>query len=80
MAGGSTGHVSKGFGCSSINSAELGCNEPRIFPVCLTKDTTGSAMIDSGVSTQFIDLDIAVKKNLPLTLKSKLETLIVIDE
>ena len=36
-------------------------------------------MIDSGASTQFIDLDFAVKNNLPLNLKPKPETLIVVD-
>ena len=50
-----------------------------IVPVRLNKNTTGSAMIDSGASTQFIDLDFAVKNNLPLTLKTKPETLIVVD-
>ena len=38
-----------------------------------------SAMIDSGASTQFLDLDSAVKHNLPLDLKHKPETLIVLD-
>ena len=50
-----------------------------IVPARLNKDTTGSAMIDSGASTQFIDLDFAVKNNLPLTFKPKPETLIVVD-
>ena len=50
-----------------------------IVPARLNKDTTGSAMIDSGASTQFIDLDFAVKNNLPLTLKPKPETLIIVD-
>ena len=75
----STGRGSKGFGSTGINSADLGCNEPMIVPARLNKDTTGSAMIDSGASTQFIDLDFAVKNNLPLTLKPKPETLIVVD-
>ena len=50
-----------------------------IVPVRLNKNTTGSPMIDSGASTQFIDLDFVVKNNLPLTLKPKPETLIVVD-
>ena len=70
---------SKGCGSTGINSADLRCNEPMIVPVGLNKNTTGSAMIDSGASTQFIDLDFAVKNNLPLTLKPKPETLIVVD-
>ena len=36
-------------------------------------------MILSGPSTQFIDVDFVVNKNLPLTLKPKPETLIVVD-
>ena len=69
----------KGFESTGINSANLGCNEPMILPVRLNKKTTGSAMIDSGASTQFIELDFAVKNNLHLTLKPKPETLIVVD-
>ena len=69
---------SKGFGSTGINSADLGCNEPMIFPVRLNKDTIGSAMMDSGVSTQFIDFQFAVKHNLRLTLKPKPVTLIVV--
>ena len=75
----STGRGSNGFGSTGINSADLGCNEPMIVPARVNTDTTGSAMIDSGASTQFIDLDFAVKNNLPLTLKPKPETLIVVD-
>ena len=69
----------QGFESTGINSADLGCNEPMIVPARLNKDTTGSAMIVSGASTQFIDLDFAVKNNLPLTLKLKPEILIVVD-
>ena len=74
-----TERACKGFGPTGINSAYLGCNEPMIVPVRLNKNTTGFAMIDSGASTQFIDLEFAVKNNLPLTLKPKPETLIVVD-
>ena len=69
----------QGLRSSGFNSVDLGCNEPMIVPVRLNKDTTGSAMIDNGASTQFIDLDFAVKHNLPLTLKPKPETLIIVD-
>ena len=75
-----TERASKGFGSTGINSADLGCNEPMIVPVRLNNNTAGSAMIDSGASTQFIDLDFAVKNNLPLTLKPKPETLIVVHQ
>ena len=50
-----------------------------IVPVRLNNNTMGSAMIDSGASTQFIDLDFVVKNNRPSTLKTKPETLIVVD-
>ena len=50
-----------------------------IVPVRLHKNTTGFAVINSGPSTQFIDLDFAVKSNLPLTLRPKPETLIILD-
>ena len=75
----STGRECEGFGSTGINSADLGCNEAMIVPVRLNKDTTGSAMMDSGASTQFIDLDFAVKNNLPLTLQPTPGTLIVVD-
>ena len=75
----STGWESNGFGSTDINSANIGCNEPMIVPVRLNKDTTGSAMINSGASTQFTVLDLAVENNLPLTLKATPETLIVVD-
>ena len=71
--------ASKGFGSTGINSVELGSHEPMIVTVRLNKSTTDSAMIDSGASMQFIDLDFAVKNHLPLTLKPKPETLIVVD-
>ena len=74
----STGRGSNGFGSTGINSADLGCNEPRIVPARVNKSTIGSAMIDSGASTKFIDLDFAVKNNLSLTLKPKPETHIVV--
>ena len=70
---------SQGFGSTGINSADLGTDEPMIVPVRLNKETTGTAMIDSGASTQFIHLDFAVKNNLPLTQKPMPETLIVVD-
>ena len=50
-----------------------------IIPVRLNKDTTGSAMIDSGASTQFIDLDCVLRNNLPLPLKPKPGTIIVVN-
>ena len=74
-----TGRGSNGFESTGINSADLGYNEPMIVPVRLNRGTTGSAMIDSGASTQFIDLDFAVKNNLPLTFRATPETLIIID-
>ena len=75
----STGRGSNGFGLTGINYGDLGCNGPMIVPVRLNKDTTGSAMIDSGTLTEFIDLDFAVKNNLPLSLKATPETLIIVD-
>lgn len=82
---------SKGFGSTGITgnpqvmSADLGCNQPMVVPVQLNQGTpansgtSGLAMIDSGASTQFIDIDFAAKHNLQLTLKPRPETLIVVD-
>ena len=54
-----------------------------VIPVTLQHTTNtsvpGSAIIDSLASTQFLDLDFTVKYNLPLYLKPKPKTLIVVD-
>ena len=74
-----SGFGSTGISSISVNSAvDLGCDEPMVIPVTIG-DITGSAMIDSGASTQFLDLDFAVKHNLPLDLKSNPATLIMVE-
>ena len=85
-----TSRGSSGFGSTSTSTAtataeptDLGCNQHMVIPVTLQRTpgtlVPGSAMIDSGASTQFLDLDFAVKNNLPLDLKLEPETLIVVD-
>ena len=80
-----TSHGSSGFGSTGMSAVtNLGCNQPMVIPVTLqptygSSPVPGSTMIDSGASTQFLDLDFAVKNNLPLDLKPKPETLIVVD-
>ena len=75
---GTSGFGSTGIFSISVNSTDLGCDEPMVIPVSIG-DITGSAMIDSGASTQFLDLDFAVKYKLPLDLKTNPDTLIVVD-
>ena len=73
---------SRGYPTPAARSADLGCNEPMVVPAILQSGSTSAssaAMIDSGASTQFLDLDFAVKNNLPLDLKPRPETLIVVD-
>ena len=66
-----------------MEPSDLGCNQPMIIPVTLQHTTVtpipSSTMIHHGASTQFLDLDFAVKHNLPLDLKPKLETVIVVE-
>ena len=81
---GSSGFGSTGTAAATTKVSDLGCNQPMVIPVTLqltsgNPTVPGSAMIDSGASTQFLDLDFAVKNNLPLNLKPKPETLIVVD-
>ena len=69
---------------ATVEPTDLGCNQPMVIPVILqltsgSSPVPGSAMIDSEASTQFLDLDFAVRNNLPLDLKPKPETLIVVD-
>ena len=85
---GSSGFGSTGTGqinpAAAATASNLGCNQPMVIPVTLqltsgSSPVPGSTMIDSGASTQFLDLDFAVNNNLPLDLKPKPETLIVVD-
>jgi len=65
---------------SSVSvSRELGSEDPLILPCLINENHSASRMIDSGASSQFIDLDFALSLNLPLDLKRKPEDLVLAD-
>ena len=81
---GTSGFGSIGISSISVNMSDpavnLSCDEPIVIPVVIgDPGISGSAIINSGASTQFLDFDFAVKNNLSLDLKPNPDTLIVVD-
>jgi len=65
---------------SSVSvSGELGSEYPFILPCLVNENHSASCIIDSGASSQFIDLDFALSLNLPLDFKRKPEDLVLAD-
>jgi len=65
---------------SSVSvSGELGSEDPLILPCLVNENHSASCMIDSGASSQFLDLNFALSLNLPLDLKKKPEDLVLAD-
>jgi len=65
---------------SSVSvSGELGSEDPLILPCLVNENHSASCMINSGASSQFIDLDFTLSLNLPLDLKRKPEDLVLAD-
>ena len=68
---------------ATMEPTNLVYNQSMVIPVTLQHTTSvsvpSSAMSHSGGSTQFLDLDFAVKSNLSVQLKPKTEILIVVD-
>jgi len=63
---------------SSVSvSGELGSENPLILPCLINENHSASCMIDSGASSQFIDLDFTLSLNLPLDLNRKPEDLVL---
>ena len=60
-------------------SGDLGTDEPLTLPCLVNENHSATCMIDSGASSQFIDLDFALNLNLPLVLKRKPEDLLLAD-
>jgi len=65
---------------SSVSvSGDLGSEDPLTLSCFVNKDFPATCMVDSGASSQFIDLDFALNMNLPLTPKEKPEDLVLAD-
>ena len=58
---------------------ELGLEDPPVLPCLVNENHSASCMIDSGASSQFIDLDFVLWLNLPLDLNRKPKDLVLAD-
>jgi len=58
---------------------DLGSEDPLTLSCFVNEDILATCMIDSGASSQFIDLDFAMNMNLPLVPKGKPEDLVLVD-
>src|SRR5258706_7250677 len=54
---------------SSLSDTDLGSEDPLTLPVTVNNSLSASLLIDSGASSQFIDVDYAERMNLEMTLK-----------
>jgi len=65
---------------SSVSmSGDLGSEDLLTLSCFVNEDFPATCMVDSGASSQFIDLDFALNLNLPLALKEKPEHLVLAD-
>ena len=58
---------------------DLGLEDPLMLSCFINEDILATCMIDSGASSQFLDLDFAINMNLPLVPKGKPEDLVLAD-
>ena len=66
--------------CSSaLSDTDLGSEEPLTLPVIVNDSLSASLLIDSGTSSQFIDVDYLGRMNLEMTPKPKSQDLILAD-
>ena len=64
---------------SSLSDTDLGCEEPFTLSVIVNDSLSTSLLINSGTSSQFIDVDYAGCMNLEMTLKLESQDLILAD-
>jgi len=65
---------------SSVSvSGDLGSEDPLTLSCFVNEDFLATCMVDSGASSQFIDLDFALNLNLSLAPKEKPEDLVLAD-
>jgi len=65
---------------SSVSvSGDLGSEDPLTLSCFMNENFPATRMVDSGASSQFIDLDLPLNLNLPLVPKEKPEDLVLAD-
>ena len=64
---------------SLYSTYDLGSDDPITLPYLVNNTHQSTCMVDSGASSQFIDLDFALNLNLKLDLKPELEDLVLAD-
>ena len=64
---------------SLCSTYELGSDDPITLPCFVNNTHQATCMVDSGASSQFIDLDFTLNLNLKLDLKPKPEDLVLAD-
>ena len=64
---------------SSLSDTDLGSEEPLTLPVIVNDSLSASLLMDSGASSQFIDVDYVGHMNLKMTLKPESQDLILAD-
>jgi len=64
---------------SSKGTKVLGSEDPLTLSCFINEDLPATCVIDSGASSQFIDLDFALNLNLPLVPNGKPEDLVLAD-
>jgi len=60
-------------------SGDLGSEDPLTLSCFVNEDFPATCMVDSGASSQFIDLDFVLNLNLPLAPKKKPKDLVLAD-
>jgi hypothetical protein len=62
-----------------LSDTDLGSEDPLTLPVIVNNSLSASLLMDSGASSQFIDVDYAERMNLEMTLKPESQDLILAD-
>src|SRR5258706_2556123 len=71
---------SSSFSCSSsLSDTDLRSEDPLTLAITVNNSLSASLLIDSGASSQFIDVDYAEHMNLEMTLKPESQDLILAD-
>ena len=65
--------------CSPLSNPDLGSEEPLTLPIIVNNLLSTSLLIDSGASSQFIDVDYVSHINLEMILKPESQDLILAD-
>ena len=64
---------------SPLLDSDLGSKDPLTLPIIVNNSLSAFLLMDSGPSSQFIDMQYAERMNLEMNLKSKAQDLILAD-